>query len=87
MPLLAYPGALRLPERDPLLDEEEDEDDLNGHDHEEEGDDLEGEGDEGLEVDDSAVEVRAVDYRDVAPGRFRRMRGRRKKKQEGTDST
>lgn len=39
----------RLPERDPLLDEEEDE-------------------------DDSGAELRSVDYRDVAPGRFRRRR-------------
>ena len=63
----------RLPERDPLLDEEE----------EEEGDDEGGE--EDLEVDDSGVEVRAVDYRDVAPGRFGRRRGRKKKNQEGTE--
>ena len=39
----------RLPERDPLLDEEEEE-------------------------DDSGAELRSVDYRDVAPGRFRRRR-------------
>jgi hypothetical protein len=37
----------RLPERDPLLDEEEDE---------------------------AGAEVRALDYREVAPGRFRRRR-------------
>jgi CDP-diacylglycerol--serine O-phosphatidyltransferase len=44
----------RLPERDPLLDEDEEE----------------------LEEDDSGLEVRAVDYRDVAPVRFRRKRRR-----------
>ena len=44
----------RLPERDPLLDEDE----------------------EGMEEDDSGLEVRAVDYRDVAPVRFRRKRYR-----------
>ena len=43
----------RLPERDPLLDDEEE------------------------EVDDAGAEVRDVDYRDVAPVRFRK-RGRRK---------
>jgi len=42
----------RLPERDPLLDEDE------------------------MEEDDSGLEVRAVDYRDVAPVRFRRKRRR-----------
>ena len=41
----------RLPERDPLLDEEEE--------------------------DESGAEVRNMDYRDVAPGRFRRMKRRR----------
>ena len=47
----------RLPEKDPLLDED----------------------DEDLEVDDSGLEVRAVDYREVAPVRFRRKaRGRSK---------
>jgi len=55
----------RLPERDPLLDEE----------------------DEELEIDDSGLEVRDVDYRDVAPGRFRRKwrprRDRGKSKGEG----
>lgn len=61
----------RLPERDPLLDEEDDGD--------------EGGEEDDLEVDDSGVEVRAVDYRDVAPGLFRRRRGRKKKTQEGTD--
>jgi CDP-diacylglycerol--serine O-phosphatidyltransferase len=44
----------RLPERDPLLDENEDE----------------------LEEDDSGLEVRAVDYREVAPVRFMRRRPR-----------
>jgi CDP-diacylglycerol--serine O-phosphatidyltransferase len=47
----------RLPEKDPLLDEEED-----------------------LEVDDSGLEVRAVDYREVAPVRFLRRRRRRSRK-------
>jgi len=42
----------RLPEKDPLLDEEEDE-------------------------DDSGAELRNVDYRDLAPGRFRRRKRRR----------
>lgn len=42
----------RLPERDPLLDEEED-------------------------GDDSGAELRTVDYRDLAPGRFRRRKRRR----------
>jgi CDP-diacylglycerol--serine O-phosphatidyltransferase len=42
----------RLPERDPLLDEEEDE------------------GDE----DEGAAEIREVDYRDVAPARFRKKK-------------
>lgn len=68
----------RLPERDPLLDEEDHGD--HGEDHEDHEDH-----DEELEVDDSAVEVRSMDYRDVAPGRFRRKRGRRKKNQEGTE--
>ena len=42
----------RLPERDPLLDDD----------------------DEDLEVDDSGLEIRTVDYRDVAPDRFRKKR-------------
>jgi hypothetical protein len=42
----------RLPDRDPLLDEEE-------------------------AADESGAEVRRVDYRDLAPGRFRRIRRRR----------
>lgn len=47
----------RLPERDPLLD-----------------------GDEGeMELDDSGLEVRALDYSDVAPGRFRKRRRRPRK--------
>jgi len=44
----------RLPERDPLLDEDEE-----------------------VEVDDAGAEVRDVDYRDVAPERFRRRRRRK----------
>jgi CDP-diacylglycerol--serine O-phosphatidyltransferase len=47
----------RLPERDPLLDLDEGE----------------------LEVDDSGLEVRALDYSDVAPGRFRKKRRRPRK--------
>ena len=43
----------RLPEKDPLLDE--DEEDLSG------------------------AEIRKVDYRDVAPGRFRKRRKRKAK--------
>jgi CDP-diacylglycerol--serine O-phosphatidyltransferase len=45
----------RLPDRDPLLDEEE---------------------------DDSGAEVRRVDYRDLAPARFRRRRRRSQRPQE-----
>ncbi len=45
----------RLPERDPLLDQSEDD-------------------------DDSGEEVRSVDYRDVAPGRFLRKKIRRHRK-------
>ena len=47
----------RLPERDPLLDDD----------------------DEDLEVDDSGLEIRTVDYRDVAPDRFRKKRRSRSK--------
>jgi hypothetical protein len=50
----------RLPDRDPLLDEEEEE-------------------------DDSGAELRTVDYRDVAPGRFRRRRGLQPRPPEGEE--
>jgi CDP-diacylglycerol--serine O-phosphatidyltransferase len=49
----------RLPERDPLLDREERED----------------------EADDSRAEVRSLDYRDVAPDRFRKARRRARRGQ------
>jgi len=51
----------RPPERDPLLDEEEEED-----------------------MDDSGAEVRDVDYRDVAPARFRK--GRKRSPRGGNDA-
>ena len=47
----------RLPERDPLLDLDEEE----------------------FELDDAGMEVRSVDYSDVAPARFRKKRRRRRK--------
>jgi CDP-diacylglycerol--serine O-phosphatidyltransferase len=53
----------RLPEKDPLLDEDE----------------------EGMELDDSGMEVRAVDYRDVAPGRFKRKRRPRRNHRKGNN--
>ncbi len=51
----------RLPERDPLLDQEED------------------------EVDDSGAEVRDVDYRDVAPARFRKRRRKKPRRRAGAE--
>jgi len=51
----------RLPERDPLLDEEED------------------------EVDDAGAEVRDLDYRDVAPARFRKRRRKKPRKRGGAE--
>ncbi len=50
----------RLPERDPLLDEEEEE-------------------------NDAGAEVRRVDYRDVAPGRFRRRKIKWPRQQGGEE--
>jgi len=50
----------RLPERDPLLDEEE-------------------------EGDDSGAELRRVDYRDLAPGRFRKRRIKWPRPQGGSE--
>jgi CDP-diacylglycerol--serine O-phosphatidyltransferase len=55
----------RLPERDPLLDED----------------------DEDLEVDDSGLEIRAVDYREVAPVRFRKKRRRPRKESRPDEGT
>ena len=55
----------RLPEKDPLLDMDEEE----------------------LELDDSGLEVRAMDYRDVAPGRFRKKRRRPRKRREAPEGS